>query len=78
MAHRLDLYPLLLEPDPNLELVEMLVWKMTIDLVLVWALRILLDTHPRWTCSLVRNSIQLNITKLKICELNVETRGCTC
>jgi hypothetical protein len=27
-----------LEPDPHLELVEMLGWKMMVDLVLVWAL----------------------------------------
>jgi hypothetical protein len=26
--------------DPHLELVEMLAWKMTVDLVLVWALQI--------------------------------------
>jgi hypothetical protein len=31
---------------PHLELVEMLVWKMMVDLVLVKALWILLDTHP--------------------------------
>jgi hypothetical protein len=29
-----------LEPDPHLELVEMLDWKMTVDLMLVWALQI--------------------------------------
>jgi hypothetical protein len=54
VAHRLDLHPLLLEPFPRLELVEMLVWKMMVDLVLVKAIRILLDTHPQWTCSLSR------------------------
>jgi hypothetical protein len=46
VAHHLDLHPLLLEPYPHLELVEMLAWKMMVDLVLVEALRILLDTHP--------------------------------
>jgi hypothetical protein len=30
-----------LEPDPHLGLMEMLVWKMMVDAVLVWALRIL-------------------------------------
>jgi hypothetical protein len=50
VAHCLGLYPLLLEPFPHLKLVEMLVWKMIVDLVLVEALRILLDTHPQWTC----------------------------
>jgi hypothetical protein len=54
VAHRLDLHPLLLEPDPHLELVGMPAWKMMVDLVLVEALRILLDTHPQWTCSLAR------------------------
>jgi hypothetical protein len=52
VAHRLSLHLLILEPFPHLELVEMLVWKMMVDLVLVEALRILLDTHPQWTCSL--------------------------
>jgi hypothetical protein len=28
---------------------------MMVDLVLVEALRILLDTHPEWTCSLARH-----------------------
>jgi hypothetical protein len=51
VAHRLDLHPLLVEPFPHLELVEMFVWKMMVDLVLVEALRILLDTHPQWTLS---------------------------
>jgi hypothetical protein len=54
VAHRLDLHPLLLEPFPLLELVEMLVWKMMVNLVLMKALRILLDTHLQWTCPLVR------------------------
>ena len=40
-GYHLDLHPLLLEPFPHLELVEMLVWKMMVDLVLVEALRIL-------------------------------------
>jgi hypothetical protein len=52
VALRLDLHPLILEPSPHLELVEMLSWKMMVDLVLVVVLRILLDTHPQWTCSL--------------------------
>ena len=38
MAHLLDFHHL--EPDPHLELVEILAWKMMVDLVLVWALRI--------------------------------------
>jgi hypothetical protein len=54
VAHHLDLYPLLHEPCPHLELVEMLTWKMMVDLVFVWAPRIPLDTHPQWTCSLAR------------------------
>jgi hypothetical protein len=40
VAHPLDLHQHHLEPIPHLELVEMLVWKMTVDLVLVEALRI--------------------------------------
>jgi hypothetical protein len=40
VAHPLDLYFHHLEPDPHLELVEMLAWKMTVDLVFVEALRI--------------------------------------
>jgi hypothetical protein len=40
VAHLLDLLLHCLEPDPHLELVEMLDWKMTIDLVLVEALQI--------------------------------------
>jgi hypothetical protein len=38
VAHLLDLQLHLLELDPHLELVEMLDWKMTVDLMLVWAL----------------------------------------
>jgi hypothetical protein len=45
VAHSLDLDPLLLEPVTHLELVEMLVWKMMVDLVLVKALRVLVGTH---------------------------------
>jgi hypothetical protein len=40
VAHPLDLHFHCLEPYPHLELVEMLAWKMMVDLVLVWALRI--------------------------------------
>jgi hypothetical protein len=40
VAHPLDLHPYRLEPFLHLKLVEMLAWKMTVDLVLVWALRI--------------------------------------
>jgi hypothetical protein len=54
VAHCLDLDPLLLEPVPHLELLEMLVWKMMVDLMLVEALRVLVDTHLQWTCSLAR------------------------
>jgi hypothetical protein len=46
VTHHLGLHPLLLEPFPHLELVEMLVWKMMVDLMLVKALRVLLDVHP--------------------------------
>jgi hypothetical protein len=56
VAHRLDLHPLLVEPCAHLELVEMLIWKMMVDLVLVEALRVLLDTHPQWTYSLARRT----------------------
>ena len=38
VAHHLDLDPLLIGLVPHLELVEMLDWKMTVDLVLVEAL----------------------------------------
>jgi hypothetical protein len=38
VAHPLDLHLHHLEPDPRLELVEMLVWKMMVDLKLVEAL----------------------------------------
>jgi hypothetical protein len=54
VAHCLELDLLLLELVPHLELVEMLVWKMMVDLVLVKALRFLVDTHLQWTCSLAR------------------------
>jgi hypothetical protein len=40
VAHRLDLHLHSIEPDPHLELVEMLAWKMMVDLVFVEALRI--------------------------------------
>jgi hypothetical protein len=40
VAHCLDLLLHCLELDPHLGLVEMLAWKMTVDLMLVWALRI--------------------------------------
>jgi hypothetical protein len=40
VAHLLDLLLHYLEPDPHLGLVEMLAWKMMVDLVLVEALRI--------------------------------------
>jgi hypothetical protein len=40
VAHPLDLHFHHLEPDPHLGLVEMLGWKMTVDLILVEALRI--------------------------------------
>jgi hypothetical protein len=40
VAHPLDLHFHHLEPNPHLELVEMLAWKMIVDLVLVWPLRI--------------------------------------
>jgi hypothetical protein len=40
VAHPLDFHLHCLEPDPHLELLEMLVWKMMVDLVLVEALRI--------------------------------------
>jgi hypothetical protein len=54
VAHHLDLHPFLIKPCPHLKLVEMLVWKMMADLVLMKALRILLDTQTQWACSLVR------------------------
>jgi hypothetical protein len=53
VAHCLEL-DLLLELVPHLELVEMLVWKMIVDLVLMKALQVLVDTHLQWTCSLAR------------------------
>jgi hypothetical protein len=60
VVHCLDLHPLLLEPRPHLELVEMLAWKMMVDLVLMWAPRILLDTRHQWTCSLARRTEPLH------------------
>jgi hypothetical protein len=52
VAHPLDLHLQHLEPDPRLELVEILVWKMTVDLVFMGDLWIPWATHPQWTCSL--------------------------
>jgi hypothetical protein len=60
VAHRLDPHLHCFEPDPHLELVEMLDWKMTVDLMLEWALRIPWDTHPQWTCSLARHTEPLH------------------
>jgi hypothetical protein len=40
VSHRLDLHFHPLELDPHLEWVEMLAWKMMVDLMLVEALRI--------------------------------------
>jgi hypothetical protein len=40
VSHPLDLQFRCLEPDPHLGLMEMLVWKMMVDLMLVEALRI--------------------------------------
>jgi hypothetical protein len=40
VAHCLDLLLHYLELDPHLGLVEMLAWKMMVDLVHYWALRI--------------------------------------
>jgi hypothetical protein len=40
VAHPLDLHFHHLEPNPHLELVEMLAWKMMVDLMLECALRI--------------------------------------
>jgi hypothetical protein len=54
VAHCLELDRLLLELVPVLELVEMLVWRMMVDLVLMKALRVLVDTHLQWICSLAR------------------------
>jgi hypothetical protein len=50
----LDYLHLPLDPYPPLELVEMFVWKMMVDLVLVKALQILLGTRHQWACSLAR------------------------
>jgi hypothetical protein len=60
VAHFIDLHLHCLEPDPHPELVEMLDLKMMVDLVLVEALRIPYDTHPQWTCSLVRRTESLH------------------
>jgi hypothetical protein len=60
VAHRHDLDPRLPEPFPHLELVEMLMWMMTVDLVLVKALWVLLDTHLQWTCSLAQRTEPLH------------------
>jgi hypothetical protein len=38
VAHPLDLHLHCLEPVPHLKLVEMLDWKVSVDLVLEWAL----------------------------------------
>jgi hypothetical protein len=54
VAHHIDLDPSSLESISHLELVKMLVWKMIVDLVFMEDLRILLGTHPQWTCSLAR------------------------
>jgi hypothetical protein len=40
VAHLLDLHLHQFEPNPHLELVEMLAWKMMVHLVLVWAIQI--------------------------------------
>jgi hypothetical protein len=40
VTHPLDLHLHHIEPDPHLGLVEMLGWKMMVDLMLVWALHI--------------------------------------
>jgi hypothetical protein len=45
---------LLLQSVTHLMLVEMLVWRMMVDLVFVKALRVLVGTHLQWTCSLAR------------------------
>jgi hypothetical protein len=60
VAHPLDLHFHHLELDLHLGLVEMLTWKMTVDLVLVEALRIPYDTHPQWTRSLARRTEPLH------------------
>jgi hypothetical protein len=40
VAHPIDLHLHCLDPDPHLGLVEMLAWKMTVDLAHEWDLRI--------------------------------------
>jgi hypothetical protein len=52
VAHCLELDLLLLEPVPHLELVDMLLWRIMVDLVLMKVLQVLVDTHLQWTCSL--------------------------
>jgi hypothetical protein len=54
VAHHLDLHHLIFELVPHLELVEILVWKMMVDHVLVKDLWILVDTHLQWTCFLAQ------------------------
>jgi hypothetical protein len=54
VAHCLELDLLLLDLVPHLEMVEMLIWKMMVNLVLVRVLRVLVVAHLQWTCSLAR------------------------
>jgi hypothetical protein len=55
VAHCLELdLLLLLELVPHLKLVEMFVWNMIVDHVLVKALRVFVDTCLQWTCFLAR------------------------
>jgi hypothetical protein len=61
VAHCLKLDLIFHEPVSHLELVEMLVWKMMVDLVLVKALRVLVGTHLQWTCSLARCTKPLHL-----------------
>jgi hypothetical protein len=49
-----------LELGPHLRLVEMLVWKMKVDLMHVEAPRVPWGTHPQWTCSLARRTMPLH------------------
>jgi hypothetical protein len=60
VAHCLDLDPRLPEPVPHLELVDMLVWKMMVDLAFMNALLVLLDTHLQCTCTLARRTEPLH------------------
>jgi hypothetical protein len=55
VSHHLDLDPL-----PHLELVEMLVWKVMVDLVLVKALQVILGTHLQWKSSSARRTEPLH------------------